>query len=94
MIRSTRNQLSLSNGWVAVTISVVVLLIQPVVGVALLLITLVVFFQNADQLSLSSFSVDSAGVGSVVGVGTTLLINLFVLFSAIPATINYIRTQI
>jgi len=93
MIRSTRNQLSPLE-WVAVTISVVVLLIQPVVGVALLLITLVVFFQNADQLSLSSFSVDSAGVGSVVGVGTTLLINLFVLFSAIPATINYIRTQI
>ncbi|RZV05080.1 hypothetical protein BDK88_4319 [Natrinema hispanicum] len=93
MIRSTRNQLSPLE-WVAITVSLCVLWANFAAGIAMLLMTIVVFFQDADQLSLSSFGVDSAGVGSIVGVGTTLLINLFVLFSAIPATINYIRTQI
>lgn len=93
MIQGTRNRLSPLE-WVVVGGSAVMFVVNPVYGFAMLLITIVVFFQNADQLSLSSFGVDSAGVGSIVGVGTTLLINLFVLFSAIPATINYIRTQI
>lgn len=93
MVRNTRNRVSPFE-WVALAISIIVLLLNPVIGVALLLMTVVVFFQDADQLPLSSFSLDSIGVGSIVGVATAVVVHLFILVGAVTATISWVRSQL
>jgi len=92
MMRSTRNLLSPIE-WVCTGGSVLVAVFNPVLGIALFVTTYIVFFKDPDRIPLASFSADSAGVNGVIGVGTALLVNLFVLFSAVRATGKWLQSQ-
>jgi len=92
MMRSTRNLLSPIE-WVCAGASVLVTVFNPVLGIALFIATYIVFFKDPEWIPLASFSADSAGVNSVIGVGTALVVNLFVLFSAVRATGKWLQSQ-
>jgi hypothetical protein len=93
MVRSTRSSLW-PLGWVCGTVSVVALFIQPLLGGALVLGTYIVFFQDADSLSLSTFSADSAGVNGHIGIGTSLIVNVFKLIGSARAAKNWVQANL
>lgn len=91
-IQSTRNALSPLE-WISAGVSAIVLMFAPLFGGAMLLSTYIIFFRDVESLPLSTFGADSAGVDSIIGIGTGLVISLFNLFSAIRSTIRWVGSQ-
>lgn len=90
MVRNTRSRLYPLN-WIALVGAGIASAVQPLFGIPLLLAVVVIFFQDADNLSFTSFSLDSVGVAGVVGVTTSLIIKLFTLAGALTATWRWLK---
>lgn len=91
-VRSTRNKLSPLDK-LSVIASLTVAVFAPVLGVAMIIGTYVVFYKDADNLPLTVLGTD-AGIDSVLGVGTALIVNAFKMVGAFGATVNWIIARL
>lgn len=90
-IQSIRDSLA-PVGIVSAVSSLLVAVVVPVVGAAMLIGTYVVFYKDAESLPLTVFSTD-AGIESTLGIGTAIVVNVFRLAGAIRAAWRWVRSQ-
>ncbi|WP_459192072.1 hypothetical protein [Halosimplex sp. J119] len=91
-VQSTRNKLTPLDKISAIA-SIVTAVVLPLVGASMLIGTYVVFYKDPEKLPLTVFSTD-AGIESVLGIGTAIVVNVFKFVGALDAAVSWVLSQL